>query len=97
MLLSILGLDPAGPLFFTTSKEGRLYKGDAKFVDVIHSNGGETDIIFGIRKMSGDVDFYPNGGNIQAVCLEDWQSIVNSTAYNNPEKRSLGKTGVENM
>jgi hypothetical protein len=33
------GLDPAGPLFTDQSNEVRLYKGDAKFTETIHTNG----------------------------------------------------------
>lgn len=33
------GLDPAGPLFEAQHPKARLDSSDAKFVDVIHSNG----------------------------------------------------------
>ena len=35
----ISGLDPAGPLFEGYDPRVRLDKGDANYVDVIHSNG----------------------------------------------------------
>lgn len=37
--ISGLGLDPAGPLFESQHIKARLDSSDAKFVDVIHSNG----------------------------------------------------------
>jgi len=36
----ILGLDPAFPLYIFQGARGHLTKGDAKFVDVIHTDGG---------------------------------------------------------
>ena len=62
------GLDPAGPTFDTAGTKGRLYKGDADFIDVIHSNSADHYFLMGIGKISGDVDFYPNGGGVQPGC-----------------------------
>lgn len=39
-------------------QSSHLSAGDAKFVDVIHSDGG----FFGIPWALGHADFYPNGG-----------------------------------
>ena len=61
-------MDPAGPLFASVDVRARLNKEDAKFVDVIHTNGGETLIVLGIGQKSGHVDFYPNGGSVQTGC-----------------------------
>ena len=36
---SIIALDPAGPIFASNGNENKLSKGDAKHVQVIHSNG----------------------------------------------------------
>ena len=75
-----LGLDPAGPLFEGYDGKVRLDKGDADYVDVIHSNG-ESLIVggFGTWEAIGHVDFYPNGGRAQRGCqhflvggLYDW-------------------------
>ncbi|XP_041976266.1 uncharacterized protein LOC121731029 [Aricia agestis] len=65
----ITGLDPAGPLFEFQDPRARLDKTDAKFVDVIHSNG-ETLILGGLGAAQplGHVDFYPNGGRVQHGC-----------------------------
>lgn len=63
----ITGLDPAAPLFEYPDPEiadYRLDRGDAAFVDVIHTNGNHLGII----KPAGHVDFYPNGGEIQPDC-----------------------------
>lgn len=65
----ITGLDPAGPLFEGYPPIARLDPGDAKFVDVIHSNG---DSLLrgglGTYEQLGHVDFYPNGGRMQKGC-----------------------------
>ena len=37
------GLDAAGPLFEKTTKEVRIDKSDATYVDLIHTNGGNED------------------------------------------------------
>uniref|UniRef100_A0A1L8DJ91 Putative vitellogenin-1 n=3 Tax=Nyssomyia neivai TaxID=330878 RepID=A0A1L8DJ91_9DIPT len=53
----ITGLDPARPCFNEGEVMTSLQRGDAEFVDVIHTNSG------GLGKMEpvGDADFYPNG------------------------------------
>jgi len=65
----ISGLDPAGPGFAKIPDEYRLVKEDAKFVDVIHTNMGTLITTFGTTKISGQVDFYPNGGEHQPGCF----------------------------
>ncbi|KAJ8874785.1 hypothetical protein PR048_022674 [Dryococelus australis] len=53
------GLDPALPLFqYWAGAKDRLDKGDAYFVDVIHTCSG----VLGYGSPIGHVDFYPNGG-----------------------------------
>ncbi|XP_015908744.2 pancreatic triacylglycerol lipase-like [Parasteatoda tepidariorum] len=65
----ITGLDPAGPFFQHASDEVRLDKTDAKFVDIIHTNGGSNIAQgFGLYEAIGHVDFYPNGGTRQPGC-----------------------------
>ncbi|XP_078658367.1 pancreatic triacylglycerol lipase-like [Branchiostoma floridae x Branchiostoma belcheri] len=60
----ISGLDPAGPLFKISRPTKRLDKGDATFVDVIHTDAHW----YGKRKPLGHVDFYPNEGWNQPGC-----------------------------
>jgi len=70
----ITGLDPAEPYFQWLHTSIRLDPSDAKFVDVIHSNGESIFSIivggsgFGLMQRSGHVDFYPNGGLRQPGC-----------------------------
>ncbi|XP_022917680.1 endothelial lipase-like [Onthophagus taurus] len=60
----ITGLDPAGPGFHSLLSNAKLYKDDAHFVDVIHT---DTDFL-GISLSIGHADFYPNGGALQTSC-----------------------------
>ncbi|XP_007667689.2 lipase member I isoform X2 [Ornithorhynchus anatinus] len=60
----ISGLDPAGPQFTGKPPNERLYRTDAKFVDVIHT---DADAL-GFRNPMGHIDFYPNGGSKQPGC-----------------------------
>ncbi|KFM60902.1 Lipase member I, partial [Stegodyphus mimosarum] len=62
-------LDPAGPFFNRVVKAVRLDKGDASFVDVIHTNwAGHRLSGYGLETAIGHVDFYPNGGEDQPGC-----------------------------
>ncbi|XP_060837208.1 pancreatic lipase-related protein 2-like [Rhopalosiphum padi] len=60
----ITGLDPAMPLYKNTDPKYRINKNDAAFVDIIHTNGNS----FGLFKLLGHIDFYPNGGKVQWNC-----------------------------
>ncbi|XP_063839461.1 uncharacterized protein LOC135088555 [Ostrinia nubilalis] len=90
----ITGLDPAGPLFEFQDPRARLDKSDAKFVDVIHSNG-ETLIFGGLGAAQplGHVDFYPNGGRVQHGCSNLFVGAVSDLVLPwsapSPEGRSL--------
>ncbi|XP_062139643.1 vitellogenin-1 [Drosophila sulfurigaster albostrigata] len=53
----ITGLDPAKPCFNEGESLSGLLRGDATFVDVIHSNPG----VLGKSDPIGDADFYPGG------------------------------------
>lgn len=65
----ITGLDPAGPIFSELDSSLRLDPSDAKFVDIIHTNGGQiTRGALGLFRPSGHVDYYPNGGSSQPGC-----------------------------
>lgn len=62
------------PLFLRTPKWGKLDKGDAEFVDVIHTDG----FVKGQIERSGHVDFYANGGLSQPGC----EKPVNQSKFN---------------
>lgn len=57
MIPRITGLDPAKPCFNEGEDLSGLLRGDAEFVDIIHSNPGAL----GKRESIGDIDFYPGG------------------------------------
>lgn len=63
-LPKIVGLDPASPLFNLDELDRRLAKGDARYVEIIHSNAG----ILGLADPLGNASFYPNGGRSQPGC-----------------------------
>ncbi|KAL0274603.1 UNVERIFIED_CONTAM: hypothetical protein PYX00_002698 [Menopon gallinae] len=58
VLPRITGLDPAFPLYIYQGDRGHLAPSDARFVDIIHTDGG----VFGFPNPIGHADFYPNGG-----------------------------------
>ena len=60
----IIGLDPAGPIFQDNYRDGRLSDEDAKFVQVLHFDGGEL----GIDQPLGHQDIFVNGGRGQPGC-----------------------------
>ncbi|XP_065364144.1 phospholipase A1-like [Calliphora vicina] len=53
----ITGLDPAKPCFNEGEALSGLLRGDADFIDIIHTNSG----VLGKRDPMGDIDFYPGG------------------------------------
>lgn len=73
----ITALDPARPFFQHMPKKVRLDRGDARFVDAIHSDFTPENAIFllmsfGMTTPVGHVDFYPNGPPLlQPGCLRD--------------------------
>ncbi|XP_053678047.1 uncharacterized protein LOC128728444 [Anopheles nili] len=92
-LWRITGLDPAGPLFEAQPAEVRLDAGDARYVDVIHSNG-ENLILGGLGSWQpmGTVDYYPNGGRVQHGCTNLFVGAVTDIIWAPPttvEGRSL--------
>ncbi|GLV44425.1 uncharacterized protein CBL_10229 [Carabus blaptoides fortunei] len=76
----ITGLDPASPLFKLNhfrDKRKKLDVTDARYVDVIHTDGSPvfTDG-FGLLEPVGHVDFFPNGGREQPGCNDVKGSVV---------------------
>jgi hypothetical protein len=70
-------MDPAGPYFADEHIKVRVDPSDAKFVDVIHSNGGSIFTgSLGILAPVGHVDFYPNGGQLQPGCPSVGASLI---------------------
>jgi len=68
----ITGLDPAQPGFEFAGSGGRLDKGDAETVDVIHTNSGMLwEGCLSIMKNIGHMDFYPAGGAHQPGCVNE--------------------------
>ncbi|KAM9385119.1 lipoprotein lipase [Pholidichthys leucotaenia] len=65
----ITGMDPAGPRFEHADEQSILSRGDAQFVDVLHTNTrGSPDRSIGIQRPVGHIDIYPNGGTFQPGC-----------------------------
>ncbi|ESO92402.1 hypothetical protein LOTGIDRAFT_233162 [Lottia gigantea] len=77
-LKRITGLDPAGPDFIMSPPIVVLDKGDALFVDIIHSNAKSlAEGGAGMFNSSGHVDFYLNGGKTQPGCHDGLSAILN--------------------
>jgi lipoprotein lipase len=94
LLKRITGLDPANPCFNEGESLSGLQRGDAEFVDVIHTN---SDVL-GKREPIGDVDFYPNGvvstqpGCVLIDCAHarSWHYYA-ETVYNGNENNFLAR------
>lgn len=72
-----IGLDPAFPLYVFSSPSTRLSATDAKFVDVIHTDGG----VLGFPWPLGHADFFPNGGiPLQPGCAK--QELLKNRWFN---------------
>lgn len=61
-------------------KERRLSPDDADFVDVLHTYTREPlGVSIGIKQPIGDIDIYPNGGEVQPGCtLGDVLAVAGS-------------------
>ncbi|XP_011185137.1 vitellogenin-3 [Zeugodacus cucurbitae] len=98
----ITGLDPAKPCFNEGHVLSGLLRGDAKFIDVIHSNPG----VLGKREPMGDVDFYPGGldplpkGCLDVVCAHgrSWvyyaETVYPGNELNFMAKRCTSQTNL---
>ena len=79
--MTIIGLDPSS--YWnpdTLSKDDYLDASDARFVDIIHSDG--TPVLYGagINRQLGHADFYPNYGELIIVFvwfIVSWIKICN--------------------
>ncbi|ESP05459.1 hypothetical protein LOTGIDRAFT_102176, partial [Lottia gigantea] len=81
----ITGLDPAQPNFIDTSTVVHLDKTDARYVDVIHTDGSTYNTFsgYGMLTAVGHADFYPNGGIHQPGCGGETYMDVMSNAFSN--------------
>ncbi|XP_055850581.1 phospholipase A1-like [Episyrphus balteatus] len=68
---TIIGLDPAMPLFRIKNPKTRLADTDAEYVESIHTNGGWM----GFYQPIGQTAFYPNGGKVQPGCEKDLSGL----------------------
>lgn len=92
ILPRITGLDPANPCFNEGESLSGIQRGDADFVDIIHTNAK----VLGKRDPIGDADFYPNGVvSVQPGCLDPacshkraWE-LYAETVYPDKEKSLL--------
>lgn len=73
-LPKIIALDPANPLFSMNRPSERVALGDARSVEVIHTNAGNL----GFSAPLGDASWYPNGGRSQPGCGMD---VTNGCAH----------------
>jgi len=70
-LKRVTGLDPAEPFFDLAGPDDRIDKGDAEFVDIIHTNSGMLwNGCLSMKRPVGHMDFYPEGGQHQPGCVE---------------------------
>lgn len=71
-------------MFACQNTATRLDPTDAKFVQAIHTNG---DSFFyggaGTLEQMGDIDFYANGGQIQAGCERGVPQVVHDITHLN--------------
>ncbi len=81
-LHTIIGLDPAGPLFSERNPDGRIDAGDAQYVECHHTNGpGLLFLGAGIGEHICHADFFPNGGEDQPGCLTNTCSHLRAVTY----------------
>ena len=79
LLNTIIGLDPAGPLFSVGNPGNRIDAGDARYVECLHTNGGLLGL--GIGAHIGHADFFPNGGSGQRGCWTNTCSHLRAVTY----------------
>ncbi|KAK2580877.1 hypothetical protein KPH14_005949 [Odynerus spinipes] len=74
----ITALDPAQPGFQAKDPAVRIDKEDAKFIDVVHTDGKvfAPFLGLGMTVSVGDVDFFVNGGLNQPNCFLDGEPFI---------------------
>lgn len=67
-------------MFEGVEEQRRLSPDDAEFVDVLHTYTREAlGVSIGIQQPIGDIDIYPNGGEVQPGCaLGDVLAVAGS-------------------
>ncbi|XP_076289001.1 pancreatic triacylglycerol lipase-like [Lasioglossum baleicum] len=73
----VVALDPALPNFENAGPGERVARGDARYLEVIHTDAG----VFGYVDPIGDIDFYPNGGSLQPGCMTNTCSHLRAYKY----------------
>jgi len=87
---TIIGLDPAGPLFLVGNPTNRLDSGDAEYVENIH-----TDTVqYGIGAPIGHTDWFPNGGSNMPATLCDHAIAANYFADSINSNLLWGRTCI---
>ncbi|XP_070497851.1 pancreatic triacylglycerol lipase-like [Chironomus tepperi] len=76
---TVIGLDPAGPLFNERNPGGRIDAGDARYVECLHTNGGLLGLGFGAHICQAD--FFPNGGSSQTGCLTNTCAHLRAVSF----------------
>ncbi|XP_032670871.1 pancreatic triacylglycerol lipase-like isoform X2 [Odontomachus brunneus] len=67
MIGYVVGMDPALPGYYLSGPGSRISSGDARHVEIIHTNAG----LLGFLSAIGHCDYYPNGGAWQLGCIVD--------------------------
>lgn len=83
-------------MFEGVEKENRLSPDDADFVDVLHTYTREAlGLSIGIQQPIGDIDIYPNGGEVQPGCtLGDVLSMAGSKSFSHDSTMFLTRLKI---
>lgn len=79
-------MDPAQPGFQGRNAKIRLNETDAKFIDVLHTDGKPFIPFLGLGMTTsvGTVDFFINGGLFQPNCVIDGENFMYKSFYDIP-------------